>query len=99
MVKYGDFWVVCRYVPIKFLLIEIPLDAVEAVTLEVIVTFEDGLMAFQGMWRYDGIRKQPDTCTTWKWKKPLYDPFFGDTCRKYTRVSKIPDYFNPRTFC
>jgi hypothetical protein len=66
VIKYGDFWVVCRNISVEFLLVEIPLYTVEVVTLKVVVTLENGLMAFQSMWRNDGIRKKLDTGTTWK---------------------------------
>ena len=56
MTKNGDFWVVCRNISVELLLIEIPLDTVEAVPFEVIVTFEDGLMAFESVRRDQGVR-------------------------------------------
>lgn len=64
VVENGDFWVVCRNVSVELLLIEIPFDTVETVAFQVVVTFENGLMAFQGMWRYDRVREELDTGTT-----------------------------------
>ena len=69
VVENGHFWVVCRNVSVELLLIEIPLDTVEAVSLEIIVTLENGLVAFQSMRRYDGVGKEFDTSTTWKKRK------------------------------
>ena len=64
MTKNGDFWVVCRNISVELLLIEIPLDTVEAVSFEVVVTFEDGLMAFEGVRRDQGVRQELHTYTT-----------------------------------
>ena len=64
MTKNGDFWVVCRNISVELLLIEIPLDTVEAVPFEVVVTFEDGLMAFEGVRRDQGVRQELHTYTT-----------------------------------
>ena len=55
MAENGHFRVVCRNVSVELLLIEIPLDTIEAVSLEIVVTLEDGLVAFQSMRRYDGV--------------------------------------------
>ena len=55
VVENGHFWVVCRNISVELLLIEIPLDTIEAVSLEIVVTLEDGLVAFQSMRRYDGV--------------------------------------------
>ena len=71
VVENGHFWVVCRNVSVELLLIEIPLDTVEAVSLEIIVTLENGLVAFQSMRRYDGVGKEFDTSTTWKKRKNI----------------------------
>ena len=57
MAENGHFRVVCRNVSVELLLIEIPLDTIEAITLQIVVTFEDGLVTFQGMRRYDGVGK------------------------------------------
>ena len=46
MVKDGDFWVICRNVSVELFLVEIPFDTVEAVSFQVVVTFQNGLMAF-----------------------------------------------------
>ena len=46
MVEDGDFWVIRRHVSVEFLLVEIPFNTVKAVTFEVVVTFQNGLMAF-----------------------------------------------------
>ena len=72
VVENGHFWVVCRNVSVELLLIEIPLDTVEAVSLEIIVTLENGLVAFQSMRRYDGVGKEFDTSTTWKKRKKYF---------------------------
>jgi hypothetical protein len=79
VVENGHFWVVCRNVSVELLLIEIPLDTVEAVSLEIIVTLENGLVAFQSMRRYDGVGKEFDTSTTFDQEDEQYH--LVETCR------------------
>ena len=66
MVKNGDFGVVCRNVSVKLLLVEVPLDAVEVIAFEIVVTFENGLVPFQSMRRDHGVRQKLHTDTTCK---------------------------------
>ena len=73
MVKNGDFGVVCRNVSVKLLLVEVPLDAVEVIAFEIVVTFENGLVPFQSMRRDHGVRQKLHTDTTCKveWRKKV----------------------------
>ena len=66
MVKNGDFGVVCRNVSVKLLLVEVPLDTVEVIALEIVVTFENGLVPLQSMRRNQGVRQKLHTDTTCK---------------------------------
>ena len=78
MVKNGDFGVVCRNVSVKLLLVEVPLDAVEVIAFEIVVTFENGLVPFQSMRRDHGVRQKLHTDTTCKsrMKKKSHSNFY-----------------------
>ena len=99
MVKNGDFGVVCRNVSVKLLLVEVPLDAVEVIAFEIVVTFENGLVPFQSMRRDHGVRQKLHTDTTCKveWRKKVtltsimscreafhfFQPFCQKSCHKF----------------
>ena len=64
MVKNGDFRVVCRNVSVKLLLVEVPLDAIEVIAFEIVVTFENGLVPFQSMRWDERVRQKLHADTT-----------------------------------